>query len=98
MKFSESLTEFSKDEKSFVNNLFDRETRRERILNTIEKEESFANKMGGDNVGVVVERQDSIEDRIKQAEDHYYDTIKKERDLRVTQLQKMMMIKDEKDI
>ena len=81
-----------------VNNLFDRETRRERILNTIEKEESFANKISNDNSGVVFERQDSIEDKIKQAEEHYYDTIKKERDLRVSQLQKMMLIKEEKDI
>ena len=43
------------------------------------------------------ENDDAYENRIKMAEEHYYDTIKNERDLRVAQMQKMIE-REEKDI
>ena len=41
MELSDNLREFSKEEKSSINNLFERESRRERILSTIQKEEEM---------------------------------------------------------
>mgnify|MGYP001400029632 CR=1 FL=1 len=52
LKLSETLAEFSREEKSIINNLFERETRRERILGTIQKEEILANKNGQVNFDV----------------------------------------------
>ena len=94
MKLSENLVEFSKDERSTISNRFERETRRERILNTIMKEEECVQK----NARTIEnENDDAYENRIKMAEEHYYDTIKNERDLRVAQMQKMIE-REEKDI
>ena len=94
MKLSENLVEFSKDERSTISNLFEQETRRERILNTIMKEEECVQK----NAQTIEnENDDAYENRIKMAEEHYYDTIKNERDLRVAQMQKMIE-REEKDI
>ena len=94
MKLSENLVEFSKDERSTISNLFERETRRERILNTIMKEEECVQK---NTQTIENENDDAYENRIKMAEEHYYDTIKNERDLRVAQMQKMIE-REEKDI
>ena len=94
LKFSDSLTVFSKEERSSVNNLFDRETRRERILSTIEKEESFNNK---NVVKIHVDTEDNMEKKLKKAEEHYYETIRNERDQRVASIQKLFD-SEEKDI
>ena len=94
LKFSDSLTVFSKEERSSVNNLFDRETRRERILSTIEKEESFNNK---NVVKIHVDTEDNMEEKLKKAEEHYYETIRNERDQRVASIQKLFD-SEEKDI
>ena len=94
LKLSENLVEFSKDERSTISNLFERETRRERILSTIMKEEECVQK----NVQIIEnEKDDVFENRIRMAEEHYYETIKNERDLRVAQMQKMIE-REEKDI
>ena len=94
MKLSENLVEFSKDERSTISNLFERETRRERILSTIMKEEGCVQK----NLQTIEnEKDDVFENRIRMAEEHYYETIKNERDLRVAQMQKMIE-REEKDI
>ena len=94
LKLSENLVEFSKDERSTLSNLFERETRRERILSTILKEEGCVQK---NTQTVDNEKDDAYENRINMAEEHYFETIKNERDLRVAQMQKMIET-EEKDI
>ena len=94
IQVSDSLTQFSKAERSSVNNLFDRETRREKILSTIEREEGFNSR---NIVKVHVESEDNTEENLRKAEEHYYETIKNERDQRVASIQKMFD-SDEKDI
>ena len=93
LKLSETLAEFSREEKSIINNLFERETRRERILGTIQKEEILANKNGQVNFAV---QEITMEERIQRAEEHYFEVIKIERERRVTQLEKIQC--DERDI
>ena len=93
LKLSETLAEFSREEKSIINNLFERETRRERILGAIQKEESLANKNGQVNFAV---QELTMEERIQSAEEHYFEVIKIERERRVTQLEKIQC--DERDI
>ena len=93
LKLSETLAEFSREEKSIINNLFERETRRERILGTIQKEEILANKNGQVNFAV---QELTMEERIQSAEEHYFEVIKIERERRVTQLEKIQC--DERDI
>lgn len=94
LQFSDSLTEFSKEERTSVNNLFERETRRERILSTIEKEECFNSKNA---LKIHFEPEDNMEEKLKKAEEHYYETIKNERDQRVASIQKMFD-SEERDI
>ena len=93
LRVSETLNEFSREEKSIINNLFERETRRERILGTIQKEESVVNKGGQMHHA---EDEISLEERIQRAEQHYFEVIKTERERRVTQLEKIHC--DERDI
>ena len=93
LKLSETLNEFSREEKSIINNLFERETRRERILGTIQKEESLANRSGQMHHA---EAEITLEERIQRAEQHYFEVIKTERERRVTQLEKIHC--DERDI
>ena len=97
LQYSDSLLEFSKDEKLVINNLFDRETRRERILCTIEKEEYFSSKTTLQGQQNNDDSADTMKKSLLEAEEHYFETIKNERDHRVAQIQQMFET-EEKDI
>ena len=85
MELSDNLIEFSKEEKSFVNNLFEREARRERIIATNKKE-----KQQTCSPPAPVMRAEPDEDIIQLASEHYFKTIKDERDSRALKMQKML--------
>lgn len=87
MELSDNLREFSKEEKSSINNLFERESRRERILSTIQKEEQM---LACNPPPPPTRKAEPEEDQIKLAEEHYYKTIKQERDSRALKMQKML--------
>ena len=97
LQYSDSLLEFSKDEKLVINNLFDRETRRERILCTLEKEEYFSSKTTFQGQQNNDDSADTMRRSLLEAEEHYFETIKNERDHRVAQIQQMFET-EEKDI
>ena len=97
LQYSDSLLEFSKDEKLVINNLFDRETRRERILCTLEKEEYFSSKTTLQGQQNNDDSADTMKRSLLEAEEHYFETIKNERDHRVAQIQQMFET-EEKDI
>ena len=93
---SDSLVEFSKDERAAVSSLFDRETRRERILAAAAREAEVT-PVPAPRGEVTPEAGLPVEERIREAEAHYFETIKSERDLRVAQLQRMAQT-EERDI
>ena len=86
MELSDNLIEFSKEEKSLINNLFEREAKRERIIATNQKEMQTCNSSP---VKTIVKTEPS-EDIIQLASDHYFNTIKNERDSRALKMQKML--------
>ena len=88
MELSDNLREFSKEEKSSINSLFERESRRERILSTIQKEEQML--ACNPPPPPIMRKAEPREDQIKLAEEHYYKTIKEERDSRALKMQKML--------
>ena len=87
MELSDNLIEFSKEEKCSINNLFERETRRERIISTNQKEMQTCS-----NPPPVLptKKAQPTEDKIELASEHYYRTIKDERDSRALKMQKML--------
>ena len=87
MELSDNLREFSKEEKSSINNLFERESRRERILSTIQKEEQM---LACQPPPIPMRKAEPEEDQIKLAEENYYKTIREERDSRSLKMQKML--------
>ena len=95
LRMSDSLVEFSKDERAAVSSLFDRETRRERILAAAAREAEVTPVPAPR--GEAAEAGLPVEERIREAEAHYFETIKSERDLRVAQLQRMAQT-EERDI
>ena len=99
LEMSPNLVSCSKEERPLINSLFERETRRERVLGTIQKEEKMRKKTSE----IIQPKKDTVDtidtdvaDKIKLAEDNFYETIRKERETRVAHMGKLFA--DEKDI
>ena len=88
LELSDNLIEFSKEEKCSINSLFERESRRERIISTNLKEMQTCNPPPPPLP--IMKAEPDYEDKIELASEHYFRTIKEERDLRALKMKKIM--------
>ena len=91
LELSPNLVTCAKEERQVISCLFERETRRERVLGTIEKEEQMRKK-----TSEMMQPQRDIHaietcvaEKIKMAEENFFEAIKKEREIRVAHMGKL---------
>ena len=100
LEMSPNLVSCSKEERLVINCLFERETRRERVLGTLQREEKMRKKtseMIQPKKNTVTTIDTTVADRIKLAEDDFYETIRKERESSVAHMSSLFTT-EEKDI
>ena len=99
LEMSSNLVLCSKEERQVISCLFDRETRRERVLGTIEKEERMRKKTSEiiqPKEDIVSAIETDVAEKIKLAEEDFFETIRKERETRVAHMGKLFA--EERDI
>ena len=99
LEMSSNMVTCSKEERQVISCLFERETRRERVLGTIEKEEKMRKKtieiMHPQQV-IVATVETGVAEKIKLAEEDFFESIRKEREARVAHMGKLFA--EERDI